>query len=333
MPSDLLTFILAFARRLRPSANRVSWWIPVVLLALFPLVAAGFVAPPGLNWVLIGMHLLLLFAGALLCHTRLAESRPEPAQLTEFYFWVAFGGVLGGVFTAMLAPAIFTGVIEYPLLVATLPFFRGGRFNKSSTWFAAGVAIAVAALWVIFRASHLDLLTEAVAFAHVALVWVLFRLRKQPQRFAWAFAVLMIAYTIILPGYVEGANRIFAERNFFGVKRVLDEPATHLRKLLHGDTTHGIESTEAGRVGQPLSYYYPGGSVSDVMDVIRGRGSSQRIAVLGLGAGTMASYADATHHVTFFEIDPSIEPIARANASRFSRAAASTATSSLAMAA
>ena len=169
----------------------------------------------------------------------------------------------------------------------------------------------MAALWVIFRASHLDSVTEAVAFAHVALVWVLFMLRKQPQRFAWAFAVLMIAYTIILPGYVEGANRVFAERNFFGVKRVLDEPATHLRKLLHGDTTHGIESTEAGRVGQPLSYYYPGGSVSDVMDVIRGRGSSQRIAVLGLGAGTMASYADATHHVTFFEIDPSIEPIAR----------------------
>src|SRR5262249_1530214 len=30
-----------------------------------------------------------------------------------------------------------------------------------------------------------------------------------------------------------------------------------------------------------------------------------------LGAGTMASYADPAHHVTFYEIDPSVEPIAR----------------------
>src|SRR5262249_23191248 len=150
-------------------------------------------------------------------------------------------------FTAMIAPAVFTGVLEYPLLVATIPFFRVGRFNKESVWIAAGIAFAVAATWIIFRATHLDSVTEAVAFAHVALVGALFMLRKQPQRFAWSFAVLMIAYTIILPRYVEGANRVYAERNFFGVKRVLDEPDTHLRKLLHGDTTHGIESTESAR--------------------------------------------------------------------------------------
>src|SRR5215472_7977078 len=86
----LLTFILAFARRFRASPERVSRLIPVVLLGVFPLVAAGVVAPPGLNWVIIGAHLLLLYCGALLCHTRLAESRPGPEQLTEFYFWVAF---------------------------------------------------------------------------------------------------------------------------------------------------------------------------------------------------------------------------------------------------
>ena len=219
----------------------------------------------------------------MLCHTRLAESRPEPAQLTEFYFWVALRRSTWRRLHRDNGARVFTGVIEYPLLVATLPFFRGGRFNKSPRGLPRESPLRSAAIWIIFGASHLDLVAEAVAFAHVALVWVLFKLRKQPQRFAWSFAVLMIAYTIILPHYVEGANRIYAERNFFGVKRVLDEPATQLRKLLHGDTTHGIESTEAGRVGQPLSYYYPGGSVSDVMDVIRNRGTRSALPCSGAG--------------------------------------------------
>src|SRR5215510_15425373 len=76
----LLTFILAFGRRLHTSSTRVSALIPILLLGVFPLVAAQVVAPPGLNWIVIGAHLLLLFVGALLCHTRLAESRPGPQQ-------------------------------------------------------------------------------------------------------------------------------------------------------------------------------------------------------------------------------------------------------------
>jgi SAM-dependent methyltransferase len=307
----LLTFILAFARRMRVSSAGISKAIPFVLLGVFPLVSAGVVAPPGLNWILIGGHLLLLFTGALLCHTRLAESRPDAQQLTEFYFWVALGGVLGGLFTATLAPALFTTVLEYPLLVATLPFFRGGKFERSDLMMAAILAAAVILVWVVFRTTHLDSDTEAVAFAHTAILFIGYKLGRRPQRFAWMFAVLVLAYSFILPAYIEGAGRVYVARNFFGVKKVLDEPTTHLRKLLHGDTIHGIESTDPARTGQPLSYYYPGGSVSDVMELLRSREGPQRIGVLGLGSGTMAAYGDSDRHITFYEIDPSIEVIAR----------------------
>src|SRR5206468_7019539 len=120
----LLTFIPAFARRIRATSERISRWIPLILLAVFPLVAAAVVAPPGLNWIVIGLHLVLLYCGALLCHTRLAESRPDPQYLTEFYFWIALVGALGGVFTAALSPLILHTVIEYPLLVALLALIR-----------------------------------------------------------------------------------------------------------------------------------------------------------------------------------------------------------------
>ena len=307
----LLAFIFAFARRLHISSTRVSRLIPVVLLAVFPLVAAGVVAPPGLNWIVIGLHLVLLYCVALLCHTRLAESRPDPQYLTEFYFWIALGGVLGGLFTATLSPLLFNTVIEYPLLVALVPFFRGGRSEKPYFTVPVVLAALLFVTWLIFHLTHLDSNTDAVALIHTALLFTGYKLRNDVQRFAWSFAVFIMAYAFILPGYIEGADRIYVTRNFFGVKKVLDEPTTHLRKLVHGDTIHGTESTNPMRAGQPLSYYYPGGSVSDVVEMMRARNKPQHFGVLGLGSGTMASYADATHHVTFYEIDPSVEPIAR----------------------
>jgi SAM-dependent methyltransferase len=310
----LLTFVFAFARRFRAGSNRVSRLIPAVLLIAFPLVAAGVVAPPGLNWIVIGAHLILLYCGALLCHTRLAESRPGAEQLTEFYFWVALGGVLGGLFTATLAPMLFKTVLEYPLLVALVPFFRRSEEKdslRSDLIFTVIFACIIAATWIVFRFARLDSSTETLALAHTAFFFIAYKLKNHGRRFGLVFGVLLFAYTLILPGYIEGANRVFVSRNFFGVKKILDDPATHLRKLLHGDTVHGIESTDPSRMGQPLSYYYPDGSVSNVIDTLRARGKPQRFGILGLGAGSMAAYGDATHHVTFYEIDPSVEPIAR----------------------
>ena len=70
-------------------------------------------------------------------------------------------------------------------------------------------------------------------------------------------------------------------------------------------------STDPARLGMPVSYYHPAGSVGEVMDIIRARGAQQRVGVIGLGSGTMAAYAAPERHVTFYEIDPSVEAIAR----------------------
>jgi hypothetical protein len=313
----LLTFILAFGRRFHATSERISRILPAVLLIFFPLVAVGLVGgvvPPGLNWIIIGLHLLLLYCGALLCHTRLAERRPDAGHLTEFYFWVAFGGVLGGIFTATLAPLMFTTVAEYPLLVALLPFFR--RTGRQSSMaldilFSAFLGVAIVATWLIYRFAHLESDAEWLALAHTAFFFVAYKFKNQARRFALSFAILMLAYTLFLPGFFEGGTRIYSARNFFGIKTVLDDPSAHLRELLHGDIIHGIESTDRSRSGQPLSYYYPGGSVSNVVDLLRAREKPEQFAVLGLGTGTMAAYADASHHVRFYEIDPTVEPIAR----------------------
>ena len=307
----LLSFILAFGRRFRISPARMSRIIPMTLLVTFPIVAAGVSGGRGYNWIFISVHLLILSSGALLCHTALSQTRPDTRHLTEFYFWIAVGGVLGGVFTAMIAPILFKTVFEYPLLVAMMPLFRLGKWERDK-WpipflFAAALVIG----WAVFRTIGVYAHAQSFAFAHIAAIFVCLKFEKHILRFALCFALLMMVYWRALAPSFEGANRVYVSRNFFGVKKVVDEPETHLRKLMHGDTLHGSESTDPGRRGKPLSYYYSTGPVGDVVQMMQERGGMQHFGVIGLGSGSMAAYADANHQVTFYEIDPSIEQVAR----------------------
>ena len=83
----------------------------------------------------IPLHLAAFTMAALVCHGRLAADRPAPIHLTEFYFWIAFGGMLGGVFNTLAAPLLFSRIIEYPLvLVLALVARRGRRSEAGPSW-------------------------------------------------------------------------------------------------------------------------------------------------------------------------------------------------------
>ena len=206
---------------------------------------------------------------------------------------------------------IFKTVLEYPLLVALLPLFRQGKLERDNWLIPLLFATAVLTGWAVFQTTGVYAHAEAFAIAHIAAVFICYKFEQHTLRFALCFALLMMVYSLTLPSSIEGANRVYVGRNFFGVKKVLDEPETHLRRLMHGDTLHGVESTDPARMGKPLSYYHPTGPVGDVIRVMNERGGFQHFGVIGLGSGSMAAYADTNHPVTFYEIDPSIEQIAR----------------------
>ena len=54
----------------------------------------------------------------MVCHLRLAEHRPHPAHLTGYFAAIALGGVLGSLFVVLVAPAVFSSILEYPLAIA-----------------------------------------------------------------------------------------------------------------------------------------------------------------------------------------------------------------------
>jgi len=126
----LLTFILVFARRtLLPQSGlaRVFPMLVVALVLLFNLQATQPIAG------LMLLHLATFFVGAMLCHAQLAADRPAPVHLTPFYLWMSVGGVLGGIFNALVAPLIFNSIVEYPLtlMLACVVGLRAARDDSS----------------------------------------------------------------------------------------------------------------------------------------------------------------------------------------------------------
>src|SRR5437867_13367684 len=87
---------------------------PYLVLPLVFLMLSEYSLPISCKIVL---HLAVLFATAMVCHGELARDRPPTRYLTEFYLWMSFGGVLGGLFNALVAPVVFDSIVEYPLVL------------------------------------------------------------------------------------------------------------------------------------------------------------------------------------------------------------------------
>src|SRR5579871_181710 len=151
----LLTFVLVFARRRLVPHKWMVWLLPFSVIAVLWSVM-GIMLGETMEPIddLIGLHLVNLFIVAMMCHGELANDRPPKERLTEFYLWISVGGVLGGIFNALIAPVLFPTVLEYPvtliLACALLPRrapsrAKGSELAGDLAW-AIGIGLSTAAL-------------------------------------------------------------------------------------------------------------------------------------------------------------------------------------------
>ena len=308
----LLTFILAFARRVYIRDRWVSSVLPLGALSLTYLWLSEATEPV---WLLVLLHLFFFFAASLACHRRLANSRPPAEHLTDFYLCLSAGGVLGGIFNALIAPTIFNSVVEYPLAMI-LACVLGRESPKTvgsrqTRWLdlllpvGIGVLSAVLAL-VLARYSSMPFQLRSGIVFGLPLIGV-YALVDRPIRFALAIGALMLGSS--LHSGQQGYT-LHAERNFFGVSRVTLDPTRRFHRIVHGNTLHGQQFIERERRCEPLAYYHRTGPVGSIFNQFNATPASTNVAIVGLGAGSMASYSTANQHLTFYEIDPSVIRIA-----------------------
>jgi len=304
----LLSFTMVFGRRtIIPHAMLVRWQpIGLILLAVI-----DFWGPSASAVWLMPFHLIVFFVTALVCHGELARTRPPASRLTEFYLCVAVGGVLGGVFNALVAPALFDSVLEYPLTLLLATAIRPRTSNSSAPlrryWdpvlIGSGCAILVATRLIMGNRPVMGVVL--IASAMTAMICL--RISRDPIRFTLAIAGVLIAGIVIRE---TRSDTLLKERNFFGVREVREDARHRMRVLFHGTTKHGAQSTDPARRREPTSYYYRQGPPGDVFSALPSD-ADRKVAVLGLGAGGLAAYAGVGEQWTFYEIDPDIARVAR----------------------
>jgi len=308
----LLTFIITFSRK---PLLRHAWMTRLMPLVVLPCGAMIFVKINELEWFVLPIHLLLFFVVAMVCHGELVRTRPSGAYLTEFYFWMAAGGVLGGLFNAIVAPFAFNRVLEYPLVLVVACLFLPERrqWKKGFKWLDAALP---AALLVLAGGTYLLLNGFDMGGSRLAFILVFgvpavlaFCLHERPVAFALSLLVVLGAV-----GYFaefRGGRVLHVSRNFFGVKRVMVDSRGSMHTLTHGATVHGSQFIQPEKRKEPTSYYHRSGPVGDLFIALSEREKEKRVAVIGLGAGAVASYAEPDLQFTFYEIDPQVEEIAR----------------------
>ena len=372
----LLTFVFVFAQRQFFSPRLLSRALPIGALALAYQMCAGLSEPA---WLVLGIHLVVFFIAAMVCHARLAADRPEPERLTEFYLWMSLGGVLGGLFNTLLAPLLFNSVVEYPLALMAACWLRehgGARTPMSAAptpspenaadvgvrapdvlWpFGLAVLTGLLAAWLPPAKLLAPQIQSLVIFGLPLLLC--FLLVDSPRRFALGLGALFVGGAFFTGGF---GKTLHVERNFFGVTRVTLSPNGDARQIVHGRTIHGRQFLDPARAAEPLTFYHREGPLGDVFRVFGTQNQvapaasspqpfspvgtrekptraggfqpppteplppgvpsqptdggwkppARNVGVIGLGAGSMAAYAQAGERWTFYDIDPSVLRIAQ----------------------
>ena len=313
----LLTFVAVFRERPWIAHANVVRFVP---FAVAPL-AVSLIGGEKVFWLtFIALNLAAFALLTLMCHGELYARRPSPRRLTEFYLCTSFGGVIGGAFAGLLAPQIFNGNYEYPILIALAllcapGIFTGGprkALTAALPWLAISAALAL--LWYVTRYQPPATLELAFQVLLTLLAAAMLFQRQRPMRF-FGLVILSFAVTAL---WRPGIAPIETARSFFGVHKVAEINGGSARVLYHGTTIHGAQrlrnedGTPTDGIPAPQTYYYFGGPFAEAISAARAvRGNLDHVAVVGLGTGSLACHRKTGERWTFFEIDPEVIRIAR----------------------
>jgi hypothetical protein len=317
----LLTWVLVFqSRPLLPH----KWMLlaqPLAIAGVIILLAVG----GEQNLLLtLGGHQLCFFVIAMACHGELARTRPAAKYLTGFYVALSFGGMVGGLFAGLIAPFTFSWVAEYPILLALAALCRppGGaeRLPRWSSWYWPFLAVLAVVLiapsystgkvfgWLddhrVWLIGAIGVLSALLALGLNANRWKI-------------FATVVVAL-VVLRAYPSDDGRVETVRSFFGVHKIVVTANGQYHVLMHGTTIHGAEkfrnddgSPTTGRP-EPITYYHKDGGIGQAIAAVRERkGAPLRVAVIGLGSGTLTCASEPGEDWKFFEIDQSMVDTAR----------------------
>lgn len=219
------------------------------------------------------------------------EAFPIMRALLAYYCLLFIGTMWAYRQLYLLRPTAKTAITRYYLYQAL-----GGM---------AGSFILALGVPTIFRYSsirNLDLVVALVIF-FAAMLWQM-RAKMAFGRMIFFFAFLLLGIAAI--GLMH--HEVFNLRNFYGQYAVYEQD--HELLLASGTTIHGRQSLKPGEEQVPALYYHRQGPFGDLWQTLPGT-KLKEVASIGLGIGSLLTYATPAQTWDVYELDPDIAFIAQ----------------------
>ena len=273
----LLTFIISF----HSPKWYVRWyWYAFFVLSSFAGVLMFFI---GSQFDIISQVIIysaILLSSCMICHGELVKIKPSTERLTLFYLNMSLGGFLGSAFVAFVAQQLFTQFLEFPIaLVSVFILFA------LCVWLARN------------KQTNNNTIEDKSSFLLAASSVV--------------FAVVLVGGFVSLNSQFK-ENTIELSRNFYGLLSVKDVEVNGQveRRLIDGTTSHGTQSLNQEKSLTPMSYYRKNTGVALALEHLF-LTPTKSVGLIGLGAGTLATYGNRGDRYTFYELNPNVERMAR----------------------
>lgn len=309
----LLTYVLVFqTKRIIPHA----FFVAIQPYAILLLIAVLVFDELGHIGMMVLINLGAFFITTMVCHGELANRRPAASHLTAFYLWMSVGGVIGGIAAGLIAPNVFNWVAEYPILMVLGLLCRPGLRipdRMEWVWLSLGAALLGLMLLSILKLGVWPKLSSFNGMLGIFMLVTALYFVREPVRLAAAFGAALV---LIYAYHWEGSGQTNV-RSFFGVNKVYESINGQYRVLMHGTTIHGVQRirTEDGKpvFGRPetISYFSSRSPMAIVFEAAKqNKPRPVRVAVVGLGIGTVACFLRPEDMLDFFEIDPAVVKLA-----------------------
>ncbi|MEE2641236.1 MAG: fused MFS/spermidine synthase [Planctomycetota bacterium] len=292
----LVTFIICFEA---PYLYVRAIFYPLFALSILAAVVCLHMGVEAPMWIQAGGLISAFFFGSMVCHGELACNKPAAHNLTLYYLAVSIGGALGGVFVVLAAPLLFNAYFELHV----------------------GLVLAVCLTAIAFHVR-----TENRFFRYVP--YVVSCALSGVIAIGLSSPIIHHAYTAAAEdGEDEDTSVLYKVRDFWGILTVKHtvysdvdengkEDQTVKRQLLNGRINHGMQFVNKKWQRYKTTYYCPGSGVGFAVERNPRRTNDDtgdddlRMAVIGLGTGTMAAWGESGDTVRFYEINPEVKKVA-----------------------
>jgi SAM-dependent methyltransferase/MFS family permease len=251
---------------------RRAWFLPLLAIAIVAM--AWMLADSRMHFQLywqIAVFSAGLFVACMFCHGELVEKKPHPKHLTTFYLMVSVGGAVGAVLVGLVAPITLPAYFELEIAL---------------------VALALTASYLLWRTAPIGLTAVAVGVSLFATGAAGFTIRQFKE------------------------DVVVMTRNFYGTLRVkqYDPPAVENRRrsLIHGAILHGDQYLDPPYNKSATTYYKTKSGIGRTL-LLKEKllAAPLKVGVIGLGAGTLATYGNKGDIYRFYDINPEVVTIAK----------------------